>query len=58
LDTGESVTGIGQGTFESIERNRWRTPGVIQISDGRTIAIEGEFDLATRVWSGQIFERN
>ena len=55
LDNGDSVTGNGQGTFSSGGPNRWRTQGFIDISDGRTIGVEGELELATRVWSGKLF---
>ena len=58
LDNGDSVTGNGHGTFNSGGPNRWRTQGFIQISDGRTLASEGELDLATRMWSGKLFERS
>jgi hypothetical protein len=56
LDNGGSVTGNGQGTFESSGSHNWRTQGFIHISDGRTIGIDGEIDLATRSWSGKLFE--
>jgi hypothetical protein len=58
LDNGDSVTGNGQGTFSSGGTNRWRTQGFIQISDGRNIGLEGELDLATRLWSGKLSERS
>ncbi len=58
LDNGDSVTGNGQGTFQSGGLNRWRTQGVVQISDGRMVGVEGELDLATRSWNGQLFERS
>jgi hypothetical protein len=56
LDNGNAVTGIGQGTFESTGKHRWRTEGFIQISDGRRVATEGEMDLASRSWKGKISE--
>jgi hypothetical protein len=56
LDNGESHSGIGQGTYESNGKNRWRTVDFIQISDGRRIAKEGEVDLASRSWKGTLFE--
>ena len=56
LDNGDAVTGIGQGTFESTGKHRWRTEGFIQISDGRRVATEGEIDLASRSWKGKISE--
>jgi hypothetical protein len=58
LDNGDSVTGTGQGIFQSDKPNRWRTQGGIQLSDGRMIILEGEIDLATRSWTGQLFEKN
>jgi hypothetical protein len=56
LDNGDNFTGIGQGTYESSGKNRWRTADVIQISDGRRLAKEGEVDLASRSWKGTISE--
>jgi len=56
MDDGDGLGGIGQGTYESIGKNRWRTVDVIQISDGRRLAKEGEVDLAKRSWKGTIFE--
>ena len=58
LDNGDNVTGNGQGTFNASGPNRWSTQGSILISDGRNIAVEGEMDLATRVWSGKLFDRS
>ena len=58
LDNGDSVTGNGQGTFESVGPNRWRTQGVAHLADGRTLVSEGEIALAARTWSGKIFERS
>ena len=56
LDNGDSQTGMGPGTYESIGKHRWRTEGYIQLSDGRRVAGEGEIDLAARSWKGRIFE--
>lgn len=56
LDNGDSLSGIGQGTYESTGKHRWRTADFIQISDGRRMAKEGEVDLASRSWKGKIFE--
>jgi len=56
LDNGDGFSGIGQGTYESNGKNRWRTVDFIQISDGRRIAKEGEVDLASRSWKGKLFE--
>jgi hypothetical protein len=56
LDNGDTLTGTGQGTYESIGKHRWRTAGFAQISDGRRVASEGEIDLASRSWKGKLFE--
>ncbi len=56
LDNGDSLTGIGQGTYESIGKNRWKTADIVQISDGRRLAKEGEVDLASRSWKGTVYE--
>jgi len=58
LDNGESVTGTGQGTIESSGRHKWHTRGSLQISDGRSLGLEGEVDLTARSWSGTLFERS
>jgi len=56
LDNGDGLSGIGQGTYESNGKHRWRTAGFMQISDGRRITSEGEIDLAERSWKGKLFE--
>ena len=56
LDNGDSVTGSGQGTYESIGKNRWRAVNIAEVSDGRRIRAEGEIDLAARSWKGTLFE--
>jgi hypothetical protein len=53
---GDFLHGIGQGTYESTGKHKWRTADFIQLSDGRRIAKEGEIDLAERSWKGKIFE--
>jgi len=56
MDNGDFLHGIGQGTYESNGKHRWRTAGFMQISDGRRITSEGEIDLAERSWKGKLFE--
>ncbi len=56
LDNRDRLTGIGQGTYESIGKNRWKTADIVQISDGRRLAKEGEVDLASRSWKGTVYE--
>jgi hypothetical protein len=58
LDNGDIVTGNGPGTFESIGQHKWRTRGIMQLSDGRVIGGEGEVDLAKRSWTGKMIERS
>jgi hypothetical protein len=56
LDNGDGLSGTGQGTYESTGKNRWRTQSFVQVSDGRRLTGEGEIDLASRMWKGQMFE--
>ena len=56
MDDGNVLTGIGEGTFESSGKHRWRTQGYVQISDGRRVAGDGEIDFASRSWKGKISE--
>jgi hypothetical protein len=48
LDNGETLNGIGQGSYESKGKHRWSTVSTIELSDGRRIARAGEIDLAAR----------
>jgi hypothetical protein len=56
LDNGDGLSGIGQGTYESIGANKWRTAGFMQLSDGRRHSSEGEINLAERSYKGRLFE--
>jgi hypothetical protein len=56
LDNGEISTTKGSGNFESSGTHRWRIQGDVVISDGRRIHTDGEMDLASRSWSGKVFE--
>jgi hypothetical protein len=56
LDNGDGLSGIGQGTYESKGKHQWRTESFMQISDGRRVRGEGEINLASRSWKGQLFE--
>ncbi len=44
------------GTYEPNGGLKWRTRTIDRMSDGRTAAGEGEVDLATRTWTGKLFE--
>ncbi|MFI4974873.1 MAG: hypothetical protein ACHP84_10075 [Caulobacterales bacterium] len=56
LDNGDQVSGHGAGTYESVGTHRWRIQLITQISDGSAVMSDGELDLATRTWSGKLFE--
>lgn len=55
-EDGNSVTGRGEGQFHSAGINQWHMPGFMQMSDGRSIRVEGLIDMAARSWVGRIFE--
>ena len=52
------VTGSGEGTWEQVEGlNRWKLIfPVVDVSDGSRIRSEGELDLETRGFNGQLFD--
>ena len=57
LDTGEEVSFTCVGTYESTGKHHWRTQHVYQLSDGSSGVTEGEIDLATRTWTGKVYEK-
>ena len=56
LDNGEEIDGKREGTWEKIGTHKWRIRAVVYLSDGRTVASDGEIALATRSYTGTIFE--
>ncbi len=58
LDNGDTNSGLGTGTYESVGQHRWHTAGILQLSDGSAFISEGEIDLASRSWKGKMFEKN
>lgn len=56
LDDGTWVTGVGDGTWQQVEgEHRWKFSfPAIEISNGDRIRSEGEIDLETRVFAGQL----
>jgi hypothetical protein len=56
LTGGENLMSQGQGTLESIGTHKWRFHGTNRFSDGSTLAVEAEGDLAARSLSGKLFE--
>ena len=56
LDTGDTVTGIGEGTWEESGKHKWRTRLIVSTSDGNSHASDGLLDLKTRTLSGKMLE--
>ena len=56
LDNGEAVSSKGEGTWEKVGTNKWRIRAVNYLSDGRTIGSDGVLELATRSFTGTLFE--
>src|SRR5262245_44694475 len=56
LDTGETVTGTGEGTWEESGQHRWRTRLIVNTSDGKCHASEGQLDLKSRTLSGMMMD--
>ena len=42
MDNGDALSSIGQGTYESTGKHRWRTEGFFQIPDGRRLTSEAK----------------
>lgn len=57
-ENGEVLNTSGTGTYESSGSHRWRTQSILHNSDGSAFYSEGEIDLATRTWSGTVYEWN
>lgn len=56
FEGGGMMRNQAQGTYTASGAGRWSTRTVDRLEDGRTIAGEGEVDLASRTWKGKIFE--
>jgi hypothetical protein len=56
VDNGDTLSGAGLGTYESVGKRKWRTANIAEVSDGRRIRAEGEIDQAVRSWKGTLFE--
>jgi len=51
---GQGVGGSGSGTAQKdAASGHWKTTGEMTLTDGTTGQLSGEFDLASRTWSGQ-----
>jgi hypothetical protein len=58
LDTGEILDAVGEGQTTLLgDGHKWLVAGVGKVSNGQNAAVEGEIDLATRSFTGKMFER-
>lgn len=58
LEDGSFLTGVSEGSFDSIAPNRWKTRTLWRLSNGAEVLSEGEIDLASRAWTGKNYEWN
>lgn len=56
LDNGDTLVGIGEGTWDEMGKHKWRTRMIIRTSDGGCHASDGHLDLATRTLTGKMLE--
>jgi hypothetical protein len=56
LESGETVAGSGQGTWELIGKHKWRTRLIVATTDGRCHASDGLLDLQSRTLAGKMLE--
>ena len=56
LDTGDTDTDEGNGTWETTGPHKWRLRGIDVFSDGRTAVVEAEGDLASQTLTGTLYE--
>jgi hypothetical protein len=56
LDTGDTVTGTGEGIWEEAGNHKWRTRMIVSTSDGKSHASDGLLDLKSRTLSGKMLD--
>jgi len=56
LDSGETVVGTGEGTWEESGKHKWRTRLLVSTSDGKCHVSDGQLDLKTRTLSGKMLD--
>lgn len=54
----DGLTGTAQGSVSGLAPKRWRTQGLATLSDGREFRVDGELDLGSQAWCGQLLPRN
>ena len=55
LENGDSMSGVGSGTFDSSGVNTWRVRSLIIVSDGAMLLSDGEVSLAERTYTGKLY---
>ncbi len=56
LENGDQVQAAGEGTWRSIGKHRFQLRFVHAISDGRTVLADGVADMASRSFTGKLFD--
>ena len=56
LGSGDAASSEGAGVYWLTKPGEWETRGVVQLDLGQKLISEGRVELATRTWSGKIYE--
>ena len=56
LENGDTVTGTGEGTWEEIGKQKWRTRLLVTTSDGECHASDGHLEFQSRTLTGKMLE--
>ncbi len=56
LDDGTQLEAVGEGTWKSIGKHRFQLRFTHLISDGSTLLADGVADMATRTFTGKLFD--
>ncbi len=56
LENGDTVTGTGEGTWEEIGKQKWRTRLLVTTSDGGCHASDGHLEFQSRTLTGKMLE--
>jgi len=57
-EDGTRVNSVGEGTWNTVGKHKWRIRVLGSGSDGKTVLVDGELDLATSSFSGMACEWN
>ena len=55
-ENGDEISGTSEGTWESSGTHIWRIRAILTLSDGRTQLSDGELELATRSYTGKLYD--